>query len=268
MAKKAAHPDRQLFDYLSGMLDAPAAREVEEHLAACDECGLAAKLVRVLKSARRFESSTTPEFENEHPAASQIAALFYGKAARTQAEAAAHVATCRSCVEEIAQYARAEAAVSTYNPAEHARGEVPAAAWEMISEWEESSFAKPKPASELIGQELLAKLFNLLSERKDWLREARRSIADPTNEKGVAVIVVDRSGQLRRVEMFEKVADANGAIVLRHAEKSDRFDEKTVHALHDAAGRQRVASYRVQYDSIRFEEASSEVTADYFIIED
>ena len=83
------------------------------------------------------------------------------------------------------------------------------------------------------------------------------------------MIVVDRSGQLRSVEMFEKSIDESGADVLRHAEKSERFNQKTVHVLHDAEGRQRVASYRIRFDSIQIEEASSaEETADYFIIED
>lgn len=272
MAKKSAHPDRHLFDYMSGTLDALSAREVEEHLAACSECARTSDLVRVLRSASRGGSLTTQEPGTEHPDASQIAALFYGKASGARRETAAHVATCRSCTEEISEYARADAAASAYKPAEHARGEVPAAAWDMIRDWEESSFAKPKPASEVISHELLAKLFNLLSERKDWLREVRRSTADSragaSSFEGVPVIVVDRSGRLRTVELFEKGTDANGADILRHADKSERFDEKTVHVLHEAGGRQRVASYRVQLDSIRFEEVSAEETADYFIIED
>jgi hypothetical protein len=265
MARKPAHPDKQLFDYLSGALDGQAAQTVEEHLAACSECGSAAELVRLLKSARQISP-------DQHPDAGEIAALFYGKSARARAETAAHVAICRSCASEIGAYARAEAAASKYNSTEHASGDVPAAAWEMVSEWQESSFAKPRPASEVIGQELLAKLFSLMSARKDWLREPRSTAtgdAGASKQKGVPVIVVDRSGQLRSVEMFEKVIDATGADVLRHAEKSDRFDEKTVHVLHDADGGQRVASYRVRCDSIRIEEGGAdEETTDYFIIED
>jgi len=264
-----------LFDYLSGALDAAAVHEVEEHLAECSECASAAELVRGLRSVRRPESSTTLERGNDHPDAGEIAALFYGKAASARAETAAHVATCRSCAEDIAEYARAEVAASAYKPAEHPRGEVPAATWQMIGEWEESSFAKPKPASDVISQELLARLSSLLGERKDWLCEAHRSTADSPAGKsqleGVPVIVIDRSGQFRRIEIFEKVTDASGADVLRHVEKSERFDEKTVHVLHDSDGRQRVVSYRVQFDSIRLEEAGGDEETgrtDYFIIED
>jgi hypothetical protein len=143
----------------------------------------------------------------------------------------------------------------------------------MIREWEESSFAKPRPASDVISQELLSKLFKLVDERRDWLREARPTTTDAAagaeKPKAVPVIVVDRSGQLRSVEIFEKAIDASGADVLRHAEKSSRFDEKIVHVLRDAEGQQRVASYRVRLDSIRIEEANrAEETADYFIVED
>lgn len=272
MARKAAHPDKQLFDYLNGALDAQAVQEVEEHFAACSQCASAAEIVRALKSARRV-SSAGDSARNDHPDASEIAGLFYGKSARARGETAAHVAMCPSCVEEIAEYARAEAAASAYNPADNVSGEVPATTWEMIREWEESSFAKPRPTSEAISQDLLAKLFNLLGERRDWLRDARRSTADSpavtSKQKGVPVIVVDRSGQLRSVEMFERVTDASGIGVLRHAAKSERFNNKSVHVLHDADGRQRVVSYRVQSDSIRLEEASAaEETAEYFIIED
>ena len=272
MARRAAHPDKQLFDYLNGALDAPAVQKVEEHLAACSECASAAELVRVLKTARQL-SSPGDSAGNDHPDASEIAALFFGKAGRARAGTAAHVATCPGCAEEIAEYARAEAAASAYNAADHAAGEVPAITWEMIREWEESSFAKPRSASEVIGKELLAKLFNLLGERRDWLRDARRSTPDSaagtSKQRGVPVIVVDRSGQLRSVEMFEKVTDPSGIGVLRHAAKSERFNNKSVHVLHDAGGRQRVESYRVQFDSIRLEEAGAgEETAEYFIIED
>lgn len=272
MARKAAHPEKQLFDYLSGRLEAASAREVEEHLAACSECSRIFGLISALKSARPFEGPHTREARSEHPNPSDVAGFFYGKPASDRAETAAHVATCQSCAEEISEYARADAAAAAYKPAEHFQGKVPTAAWEMIREWEESSFAKPKPAAEMIGQELIEKLFGLLSKRQDWLRDARRSTTDSQEGKssldGIPVIVVDRSGQLRSVEIFERVTDASGADVLRHVEQSERFDDKTVHVLHETGGRQRVASYRVRSDSIRLEEASAEEMGDYFIIED
>jgi hypothetical protein len=272
MAVKPVHLERQLFDYLSGGLGAPAVQEVEQHLAECPECAAAAKLFRALKSARRSEVSTG-RGHDEHPDASDIAAFFYGKSSRARAQTAAHVANCRSCADEISEYARAEAAASAYNPADHISSEVPAASWEMIREWEESSFAKPRPASDVIDQELLSRLFKLVGERRDWLREARPTTTDAAagaeTPKAVPVIVVDRSGQLRSVEIFEKVTDLSGAGVLRHAAKSERFDNKAVHLLHDARGRKRVVSYRVQNDSIRLEESSGEEgPADYFIVED
>ena len=268
MARKPAHPDTQLFDYLSGALDASAVRELEAHLDACPDCARAAQLLRALKSARHVTVSAV----SEHPDTSEIAALFYGKSSRARAQTRAHVATCQSCAEEIAEYARAEAYASEYNPADHASGEVPSASWEMIREWEESSFAKPRASSEAISQDLLAKLFKLIGERPDWLREARRTATEAAAgaaSRGVPVIVVDRSGALRSVEMFERMTDASGAGVLRHATKSERFDARPVHALHEADGRQRVVSYRIHLDTIRLEDArAASEMADYFIIEE
>ena len=267
MARKPAHPDRQLFDYLSGALAAEPARRVEHHITGCSQCARTAGLFRTLKSTRQVSTAA----DLAHPDASEIAALFYGKSSSARPQTAAHVATCRSCAEELSEYARAEAAASLYNPAAGASGEVPAASWEMIREWEESSFATPRPATEVIGQELLAKLFDLLDERRDWLRDAHRTATNPArtaNTEGVSVIVVDQSGQVRSVEIFERATDASGADVLRHADKSERFDNKQVHVLHDAGGRKRVVSYRVQSDTIQFEEASSDERTDYFIIEE
>lgn len=267
MTRKATHPDKQLFDYLNGSLDAPAAAEVGEHLAACPQCASAAGLVRALKSSARISPGEA------HPDASEIAGLFFRKSGGTRAETAAHVAMCPSCVEEIAEYARAQTAASQYQAGEHLAERVPAKAWEMIHEWEESSFAKPRQESEMIGHELLAKLFDLLSERKDRLRDSRLStagsVAADSNQEAVPVIVVDRSGRLRSIEMFEKVLDSTGAGLLKHAERSSRFDNRAVHVLRDAGGRPRVVSYRVQYDAIQYEEAGdSEETAEYFIIEE
>lgn len=269
MATRPAHPDKQLFDYLNDALEEPSARRVEQHLSGCSECARTAQLFRALKSTRPVLTAGV----QPHPDASEIAALFYGKASIPRPLTAAHVATCRSCAEELSEYARAEAAASLHDPAGRASGEVPAASWEMIREWEESSFAQPRPATEAISQELLAKLFNLVGEGRNWLRDARRTTANPpagtTHTDAVTVIVVDRSGEVRGVEIFLKETDASGANVLRHAENSERFDNNAVHVLQDAEGVQRVASYRVQCDTIRFEDASSaEEGTDFFIIEE
>jgi hypothetical protein len=284
--KKSAHPDRQLFDYLSGALDADSRVSVEEHLSACGDCARVADLVRTLKTgasplSRRQSriSNLESQVSEEHLPVSELASFFYSKSPRASNKtAAAHVAQCRSCAEAIAEYARAERAAREYDPAQAAGGEVPAKAWEMIREWEESSFAKPKPASETLGQEMLAKLFNLLSEQKDWLRNARRSVTgqaagqdEPRNL--VPVIVVDKSGQFRGVEMFEKVTDADGESVLKHAEKSERFDKKPVHALLDFGEKDRVlVTDRINHDTVRIRQASGPNArlrhADYFIIED
>jgi hypothetical protein len=248
--KKSAHPDSQLFGGASTLPARPTQT-----------------------------SNPKTQISEEHLSVSELASFVYSKSPRTSNRAAAaHVAQCLSCAEEIAEYARAERAAREYNPAQVAGGEVPATAWEMIREWEESSFAKPKPATETLGHEMLAKLFNLLSEQKDWLRKARRSITgqaagEDETPNIVPVIVVDRSGQFRGVEMFEKVTDAQGESVLKHAEKSERFDKKPVHALLDFGEKDPVVvTDRINHDTVRIQQASSPDAklrrADYFIIED
>lgn len=270
MATKPAHPDKQLFDYLNGVLEASSAGRVEQHLKGCPECARAAALFRTLKSTRQVSTAE----DVTHPDASEIAALFYRKSSSARPQTAAHVAICRSCADELSQYARAESAAVLYSPAARASGEVPAASWAMIHEWEESSFAKPRPAREVLGQELLSTLFNLIGERRDWLRDAQQMAANSAGRTSitetVSVIVVDRSGEVRSVEIFEKLTDASGADVLRHADKSERFDNKAVHVLLDLGGAKRVVNSEIiRKDSVRFPALEDRQTgADYFIIED
>ena len=275
-----------MFDYLSGALEAGPRVSVEEHLSACGDCATVADLVSGLKAEASRSDSSQSQISNhksqvseEHPTVSELASFFYSKSPRAANRAtAAHVARCRSCADEIAEYARAERAASDYAPALAAQGETPASAWEMIREWEESSFAKPKPATEAIDQEMLAKLFNLLSEQKDLLRNVQRTITargpgEDETQRLVPVIVVDRSGQLRGVEVFEKVNDERGRSVLKHAEKSNRFDKKPLHALLDFGDEDRViVTDRIDHDTVKLQQDSPPDAklrrADYFIIDD
>ena len=279
VVKKSAHPNGQLFDYLSGALDAESRHSVEEHLSECADCRAVADVVRALKAEASGSHDLKAEASEEHLSVRELASLFYSKSPRGRdRKAAAHIARCRSCAEEIAEYARAESAASRYNPAQADKGGVPAAAWEMINEWEESSFAKPKPAGLAISQEMLAKLFRLLGEQKEWLMDAKRTATARTSREGeasdlVPVIVVDRSGQLRSVEMFERVSDTGEESILTHIEKSERFDKKPVHAVLDFGEKSRVViSDRINHDTVRLQQASRSDAklrrADYFIIED
>lgn len=272
MAKKAAHPDRQLFEYLNGALDSRANQMIQQHLADCAECASVADLVRALKSEAGESSQISnikSELSEEHPDVSALASFFYARSSRVRnPQVAAHVAVCKSCATEIAEYARAESAASRYNTAEAVRGEMPARAWEIIREWEESSFAKPKAASEAISQKLLAKLSNLLSEQRDQFSEAEDDSAGM-----VPVIVVDREGEVRSVEMFKKIRGARGASILEHAEKSERFDNKPVHVLLDFGEENRtVLSNIIRRDTVRLKQPARQESelrrADYFIIED
>ncbi|MFL6213243.1 MAG: zf-HC2 domain-containing protein [Blastocatellia bacterium] len=289
MARKSAHPSRQLFDYLNGALSDDARQQVERHLNECADCAATANLVRELKRAAvdsRASSTQSSESTNtaalntedsslithhsslttssEHPDVAALAAFFYGGSPRERdARVAAHVAQCSDCAAEIALYAQAEHAAASYEPAVEAAA-VPAAAWEMIREWEESDYARPKPASEAVNHELLARLTAALSQQ--------RPQPGVSSGDAVPVTVIDREGRVRGVEMFKTVTDAEGASVLRHAEASEQFDARPVHVLLDYGDENRVIlSERVERDTVRVKQPvrrTQPLRADYFIIED
>jgi hypothetical protein len=287
MVKKSAHPDIKLFEYLSGGLDTKAAQVIDAHLSVCAECASLAGLVRRLKAPASEPnpeggyqiSDLKSQTSGEHPDISELASFFYAKSRRAESSGvASHVAHCSSCGEAIAQYARAEHAAAEYKPAKDTAGEVPAKAWEMIRDWEDSSFAKLKPATEVLSQELLTRLARILNERTQGVREMGEEVSRSQNihrteDAGrVPVFVVSRSGEVRSVEFFEQVVDSTGARVLRHAEGSARFDNKPLHALFDFGENDSfVVSNIIHRDTIRLHDTRAEEEsrrADYIIIED
>jgi hypothetical protein len=277
MARKSAHPDRKLFDYLNGAMSDDARQQVEQHLADCADCAAIANLVRALKHEAADSQAPSSEpseqithhasriIEDEHPDVAALASFFYNRSPRKRdAQVAAHVTQCRRCVAEIALYAQAERTAMAYEAAAAEANAVPAAAWEMIREWEESAFALPKPASQAVNHELLAKLTNAVREQ--------RQQASATSEDAVPVTVIDREGRVRGVEMFKQDTDAQGANILRHAEASEQFDAKPVHVLLDFGDENHVIlSERIERDTLRIKQPSRQtkpLRADYFIIED
>jgi anti-sigma factor RsiW len=277
MAKKLAHPSRQLFTYLNGALDARAAQAIEAHLATCSECAAVADFIRALRAqASQWQAAASPsasanresESIEAHPDASALATFFYSKSSRARDGAvAAHIALCEQCADDLAEYARAEHAAAIYTPARGGTDQVPAAAWEMIREWEDSSFAKPKPASEAVSQQLLARLLVLLGEQREQLQAD-----DRLSDDVVPVMVVDREGELRRVEHFRKIRNERGTGALKHIEASEVFDNKPVHTLLDFGDEKRlVISERISHDTLRVPQTTrttKPLHADYFIIED
>ena len=267
MARKSAHPDRKLFDYLNGAMSDEARQQVEQHLADCADCAAIAGLMRALKDhVNENREQAALSTHEEHPDVAALASFFYNKSPRKRnAQVIAHVAQCRRCAAEVALYAQAERAATAYQPAAAEANAVPAAAWEMIREWEESAFARPKPASQAINHELLAKLTNAL-------REQHQQAGLATSEDAVPVTVIDREGRVRGVEMFKQDTDAQGANILRHAEASEQFDAKPVHVLLDFGNENRVIlSERIERDTLRIKQPARQtkpLRADYFIIED
>ncbi len=276
MVKKSSHPDVSLFDYLSGALDEPDAREVEQHLRGCKDCASVADIFSAMKSEN---SDLKSQITNEHPDVSELARFFYDRPRAANRQTAAHVAVCRSCAAELAEYARAERAASSYNPVAVAQAEIPAAAWDLIREWEESS-TRPKSLSRAASREIFAELAELLSRRKDELREmAREQVARhfdkafPDKLQLVPVIIVDRAGQFRGVEMFEKVTGPRGASVLKQVEKTNRFDKKPFQAFLDFGEKSYIViSDLVRRDTVRLQHVAHPdrtlCDTDYFIIDE
>src|SRR5436305_13505122 len=108
MARKSAHPDRKLFDYLNGAMSDEARQQVEQHLADCADCAAIADLVRALKAhADQSTNHASPSSEatqlstqhsalsthEEHPDVAALALFFYNKSPRKRAaQVIAHVA--------------------------------------------------------------------------------------------------------------------------------------------------------------------------------
>lgn len=289
MVKKSAHPDIQLFEYLKGAAKAETAKAVEEHLSLCEDCASLAFLVGTLKEAASSEptpeSSSRPPQQTSHvsrahPDTNELASFFYANSLPAdRSGVATHVALCRSCTEAIAQYARAEHIASEYQPDKAVSEQMPAKAWEMIRDWEDSSFAQLKPASDVLSQDLLLRLASILNERSQELPEPGQTVL-PAHKvhrtegaQRVPALVVSRSGEVRSVEFFERVVDPTGATVLRHSEGSLRFDNRLVHALLDFGEKEPlVITELVKSDTVRLEPASREEEklrrVDCLIVED
>lgn len=282
MVKNQTHPDIELFDYLNGTVETGAAELIEGHLSECADCASLAALVRKLKelpSEPIFESKSqssdrVSHVSGEHPDISELASFFYAASPKADSSrVAVHLALCNVCTEAIAQYARAERAAAQYEPAKTLTGAVPAKAWEMIRDWEESSFAQLKPAGEVLGEELLKRLFSVFDDRPREVSEGDHQVSSSQDAGRIPVYVVSRSGQVRGVEFFERVVDATGVKVLKHAEGSQRFDNRLVHALLDYGEKEPVLiSEVITFDTLRLEHAAREEEKPrrigYFMIEE
>ena len=274
MDKKSAHPEIELFEYLRGNLDETAAHAVNAHLSECDECTLVTSLVIRLKdtaSAQDIRDTLAyrgSEILGEHPDLSELASFFYQTSLPAEsASVARHLALCGHCTEAIAQYARAEQIAAQYKSSSAVPGTVSSDAWNMIRDWEESSFAKVKPANEVLGEELLTRLSGMLNEEQKRIVEKEASV-----DKRVPVLIVSSKGEFRSVEFFEKEFDASGESVLRHSEGSPRFNDKRLLTLFGLGGEGSVVvSSHIRRDTVRLERAQNEeepVRTDFIIIED
>lgn len=271
MVKKAAHPEFRLFEYLNKSIDENGAQVVEAHLSACDDCASVARLINAIKETAAEQHLERKPQAASHPDLSELASFFYTRPRRASSSTVAtHVALCGSCGEAIAQYARAERAAAEYNPASAEAGVVPAKAWEMIRDWEDSSFAKVKPANEVLGQELLTRLAGILNAPEE--RKIERDARTPLSAERVPVLIVNSSGEFRSIEFFDKETDSTGASVLRHSEGSARFDNQAMLALFGVGESDSfVVSNPIRRDTIRLERPRSDeesLRTDYIIIED
>lgn len=219
--------------------------------------------------AAQINLSSKEKDANSHPDVSELASFFYGKS--NQPATAAHLAACQSCADEIALYAKAERDAADFKPGKKTAAKIPDAAWQMIRAWEDNSFAKPKSQSETVSAEMLTKFARLLATRKDLQAERKAVSKLATNQ--VPVIIVNRSGDFRGVELFEKNEDKRGEITLKQVNKSNRFANKELHALlHQGSKKYDVESFPIERNKVRVGRTANQETvtchADYFIIED
>jgi hypothetical protein len=259
---ESSHPENELFDFATGRLDAGSARAVEQHVNECAECCSLVDSLAALKAEMSAIDARRIEF---HPSVGELAEYFYARpTSTTSVSIAAHLAVCKQCASEIAFYAQAEAAARQSEAGARAVAQVPAAAWKLIRDWEESPFARTKGGMDVPNQELLQKL----SELFDSSRIARSNAERGSRPALVEVTVIDRSGQVIGVEMFEQSDDG-----LKHTGESARYNEKPVHALLDFGGGQRsVVSDRIRGDRIQmsYKQGSDlrPLAEAYFIVEE
>lgn len=206
---------------------------------------------------------------DRHPDVSELASFFYGKS--NQPTTSAHLAICQSCAEEIALYARAESAAADFTPGKKTAAKVPAAAWQMIEEWQDNRFARPKAQNETVSAAMLTKFARLLAARKDF--KAERKAVTKAAPNHVPVIIVNRSGDFRGIEVFEQSEGKGGEITLKPANQSSRFDNQELHALlHQGSKKYDVESFPIERNKVRVGRLANQETgsrlADYFIIED
>jgi hypothetical protein len=279
--KRIQHPDL-FFDYLNGTIDEHQKQEIEQHISDCSDCLRLKEVVRVLKDTFRvlIDYRSLGTLHAEHPNVSELAALFYAKAASAQTvKTAAHLSTCRKCIEDIAEYARAERAAAEYKAVNNPTARVPAKAWDLIGEWEDSSFAKPKTLSyPPADQARVSMLTRVLAERREELHSLaeQRLTHSPTDKARadlVPVIIVNETGVICGVELFERSKDADGNEILLHTEKSEHFHRKPFHAVLDFGEEEHlVVSEYVSRHKIsvpRSKRSNQQLRrADYFIIED
>jgi hypothetical protein len=195
---------------------------------------------------------------------------------------AAHIALCRECATYLSDFANAESAALDFsgqgcstNMTPHAEPgfQMPKSAWELISNWQESDFAKPRAVSATLDSATLEMLLRLLSERRREIHEmAQRDLIQCAERAAgvpiVPVVVVDRTGELCGVELFRNVKYDRGAQVLESVQESNRFEDQIIHALVDYGNPDpAVASDRIRGGVARLTLPLVPRRADYFIIE-
>lgn len=265
MRRDSSHPEVELLDYISGAADPETGRTVEAHISNCPECSTVASVVRALRDGAQERHRRQPTERREaadreidalmtedrarHPDLGELASFFYGESVdQRRGLVAAHVALCPECTEAIAIYSRAEQAAKQ---AGATRVEpVPQKSWDLIRDWEDSSFARPKAPEEVLSQETLTRLLGLMREHNDELREivvTQTRGTSPTPDL-VPVLVVDDRGDFRRVEMFEKTRAAEDAYLFEHMEKSEQFNSRSLHAVLELnSGEVAIVSERIHH---------------------
>lgn len=268
---KCSYSENELFEFLSGRLEAAQAGPFESHLSGCEECAPAAALVRSMRLATIDSFSNENAADSEavvmkHPDIGKLAEFFYETASpEVTQELAAHIALCSDCSTFIAQYATASALALEYVPAEHEMA-MPQSAWRLINEWEEGSVSDVRPLEVQHTAETIDRILMLLKEKA---AEIAAAVARESSGRNlVPVLVVDRLGSYRRIELFERAAQ-HGGDRLRHAEGSTYFHMGSLHTIVASPQGYSILTRSIGQDSVRpFEIPISASPVAHFIVEE
>jgi len=260
--------ENELFEFMSGGLDAAQAETFEAHLSECELCALGVALIREMKLAAMKPLTNEAEVESsftDHPDIGKLAEFFYETASpAVTRELAAHVALCSYCSTLLAQHAEAAALALEYDPAEH-KTPMAESAWKFIDEWEQAGFSDIRPLSNQHTSKTIETILALFRSKEAEIAEA---VAQESKGRDVVpVLIVDRLGSYRRLELFERTEQERNLLRqgrgLKHSQEDSLLHTIVEHQEGYSIVSRPIGEYRVE----ALDKSSSAAPIARFIVE-